>query len=428
MLEKTNYDASHAVSYCTSNHIKNKDIEKQPFPKHLGEDTFTSQKTLIETVEIDDTISGSFCHKVDPTIFNMLTAFSPLVDLIMGLSHSEKDQDNSKEDVVLNLSNVLKSIQSNIGNNKELNEKLSKRANEALSRLYKSISAIEGNKDIKSMDIKELIAHWKENKSHKALLEMAEKIRNGECSHISNRDLRRGLIEGLESFAASLEEASSHPQSKARDEAIQALEEGASNIVDNADIIEEKGGDENLTEEEKETISENFQNAKEKAEEVTNDPEKSRFIEQTKHELTSWTSYINRFISQWNAEIKEEEIKEEKKKEKEICRLRHSKEKEIAEYKRSLNSKKKLVNKFNFIQNKIKGKIERLLSLLKFGKTKNPDQITNELRTYRKRESRVDSKFNDFAQKESYVESKHSMAIFELELSTMLDGNVDCEC
>lgn len=427
MLEKTNHDASYAVQHCSANHLKNKHIEEKPLLKDASIDTFTSQQPLLSTIQTGESISRSFCNRVDPTIFNVLKIFSPLVDLVMGVNSLENPE-NSKEEIVSSLSNVLKGIQSSIESNKDLNGKLSKRASEALDRLYKSMSLIEGNKDIKSMDIQELISHWKESKNHKALLEMAERIRNGQCSHISNRDLRRGLIEALESFAASLEEASNHPQNKARDEVIEILQDGASEIVENVTLIEEKGGDENLTENDKQTITENFQRAKEKAEEVVQDPKKSEFIENSKKELIHWISYITNLIEEWGREEKEEEIKEKKKKDKEICQFRHLKEKEIAEYKKRLNLKKKLANRLNSAKEKIKNKIEALTSLLKFGKPKNPDKIISALNNYRKKECRVDYKHDNYTQSELAIKNTLSMSSFELELSRSFDGEIDCHC
>lgn len=431
MLEapKQNISTAGTNSICKSLKDKEKTEIISLETSGLKKDIFTRESHRIEDLEGNSSQLESFCRILDPTLLKMLGIFSPLVTLISGLTDTTtENQGSTKEELVSNLSNIVKGIQSNIESDKELNAKLSKRANEALSRLYKSISSLESDNKTTSADIRELISQWKENKSHRALLEIAERIRSGECARMDNKDLRRALIEGLESFASSLEEAHGHPESEARDEAIEALEEGADRLVENVEIIEENGGDENLSEKDRHQISTNFETAQEIAEEVANDPKLSPYIEKSRNNLIKWANFISNFIERWNEEEKEIEKKESEKREKELCQLRHKKDKEISEYKRTLAFKLKLINKFNFITNKIKAKIDNLSALLKFGKPKNQFSVKEELSKYKRREERVECKYNSFSQSGSDLNSKYEMAKYELEISHLIDGNIDCHC
>jgi hypothetical protein len=358
---------------------------------------------------------GSFCSFIDPCFKSIIEIFSPVLNFMTGIT--EISPGSTKEETIDTFNKLIIDIESKIGSTK-----MSKEAKETLARVYKSVGEMESRKDLDNLDLNELILRWKETKDHKALIHMHEKIKNGECVKISNEKMRKVFLDGLEAFADSLDEALGHPPSEERNKVVEKLQEGASAIVNNVDIVNKRGGDENLTLKDKKDIARNFQTAKEKTEEVISDPNLSKYITNSKERLTAWSYLVISFLEKWLEEIKESEKQEKKEREEKICAYRLQKKKEADNFHAIAKSMLKKANNYFFLKEEMRRKIYNLYLFYAYNKSSRRYNLKHKIL----RLDFFNKKFLEFLDKEGSLLFAKDFANFQIRSSKLFEGYIDC--
>ena len=285
------------------------------------QDSFTSSSNS-EARQVNESQSGTTLSDV---VMKMIGIFSPLTNFLgafVGLADPTGSDKEKKQKTVGELNGLLKGIEGTITNDKMLSKKLSKESKEALARLEKDVSVLSSREDLQKLDLSTVIAKWRESGDHRHLLEMAEKLRRGECVPFSNKKLRQEFIEGLESFAQALEEALQNPPSEDRNTAVRELKQGANAHVNGLDRVVQRGGEQNLTVDDKKYIKGQFEEASEHAQTVIRDENLSRFIPSTKQGLGDWADEVIDYIREWYLNDVEEEEEEEREKNEKQCEQR----------------------------------------------------------------------------------------------------------
>lgn len=251
-------------------------------------------------------LGGEICKIVSNGILNIVGMFSPLINLL-NLTQSPKGKVTVED-----LSKILNGIKTNMEKDKSVSEALSPESKQAIEKLVKSVLEMSKNNSLKDLDISKLIEKWRQSGSHNALLEMANKIKNKECVQFEDEELRKQFIEGLESLGEALEEAGKQPDSSAKNQVKDELKQAADKIVDNVEIHNERGSDKNYTQEDKEKIKQNFEDASSHIHNVTENPSLAKLIPNSISRLYFWAESITEFLERWYAEKEEEKEREEK--------------------------------------------------------------------------------------------------------------------
>lgn len=268
---------------------------------------------------------NAFCSIFNNTASKIVDVFSPFVNFINSPNNTpsgSKAEESHK--TVKELTAVLLEIESDIKEDKALNENISEEGRKALDRLYSSISKLSERKDLQDMDVSELVAKWKKDPSSRVLLKMAERLREGKCKKFQDERLRKAFIQSLTVLAESLDEINSHPPSSLREQAAGEIRIAADRVVDSVELHDARDGDENFTDKDRRIIMQNFKESKEHVENVTNDEQLSVFVEKTKESLDYFCFDIYEMMQEWFEETLEEEQEERK-----LCEEREEQKKEI---------------------------------------------------------------------------------------------------
>jgi len=379
--DSNSLDFNYLVSNAHTEEIQHEEKEEATIPSS-GNDSFHRHPDPTNQTNEE---SLSVCNLLDPYLKTIIEIFTPVLNFISGLTGLNTG--STKEETIKTFDKLILDTESKLLNTPEMSDK----AKEAIARVYKSVREMESRKDLNNLDLNELILRWKETKDHKALIQMHEKIKNGECVKISNEKMRRVFLDGLEAFADSLDEALGHPPSEERDKVVEKLQEGADAHVDAIDVVAKRGNDNDLSSNEKLTIERKLNESARTVQEIKKNPEFVRFVQNTIERLCSWCDLVFEIIKEMEKTREEEEkIQKEKQEEKTILRkirrekrIAASRTKKARLYRFLMNEANKIILYSNLERVELKNKIKEF----SYYKDKYNEETISEINHKQKEES-----------------------------------------
>lgn len=291
------------------------------------------------------------CNTFSGKVQRILYIFSPFMLFVNSLKALDRDGKNPGQ-----ITDQLSSAVGGIVNNKELDQLLSSELKERLDRLAKVVSTLEQKEGLSNSAMSELIRNWRESEDTKYLFQMARSIRRGNCAPFEDESLREAFIRSLESLAFALEEISKQPSNADSQCAANEIKKAAHCTVDAIECHNNKGGDKNFTQTDKEFARNKLSSASEHASNVVNNPTLSKYLGRAYSLLKSWISCINNFIKAWQEEEKERAETKRKK----LCRGRKEKEKLLFEICRVKHIKQKRADTFYSLMKHAQRKIDEI--------------------------------------------------------------------
>ncbi|MBI2996219.1 MAG: hypothetical protein HYY52_05875 [Candidatus Melainabacteria bacterium] len=289
-------------------------------------DTFETTGGELKDENInDENLFSKLCVFVSDTVKKVISSLDPFISFLQKID-LQKDPltANELEDVVDDFAEAA------LGGKIELSDETKK----AVSELTQAIRVIEGDDELKNMDLRELIKKWRNSEDAKCLIEMAKRIQEGKCVPITNEKLKELFIKSLHSLSSALMEAKKNGGYETAHE----LKKVANPVVNSIERVQERGGDSNLTVQDKKDIATWMEESKNHVEQVTHDDYLSSFLSTpTRHELERLYDFFTWFLDEWHEMIEEEEKKECERK----CEEREKKEEE-AQRLHALHKKKEM--------------------------------------------------------------------------------------
>jgi hypothetical protein len=352
---------------------------------------------------------GGKLKTISNTITSMFTAFSPFINLLEkaipedGASQPQEDE----KITVKELTTALKQTGINIRRDEKLNESMVPETKQALSDFYSKIEKLSQRKDLENLDITQLINEWRRDPNSILLLQMAQRIRNGQCAPFETPAARDRFIRSLESLGNVIEHLENQPQSPQNQ---QALEQGyniGNPLVENVDIHQNSGG--NYTQEDLNMMENNFTESRRRAQMLLNDPELSSSTSGISSILENYIGYITDLIQELCAEKEAEEERYEREKIKKLCEERKEYRKRIEEYSAEYSKKKTLVDR---IYDKLRQKeldlsfYNGLVNCLKRNRVRNISNIESNITRTRTDRFGVECEYNKEREKENFYKEE----------------------
>lgn len=377
------------ASKCTSSCKKaDKFQEKSNEPEVKNEENINKSSNILSNVinsplQVVTAGTSLICGGINTHVLKLTDIFTPFTNFVN--SSGSTSSGKSEKKTVKDLANALKSVESQINEDKELNEKLSKESREKLQVLFSRMQELSKREDLQNMDVSQLIAQWRQTRSTRALLRLSQRLRNGQCVPFREERLRENFVESLETLAKALEEISSHPPSENRDRAAQGIVQAVDHTVSAVERHDERGGDENFTDEDKRSVGHHLKEASKHVENVVQDPALSYYVSSCYSSLCGLLTNIKGFLSCWLQEG-EENCKEVKKRQEELCEERKKTKINFDKACRKHLTEKRRAENFRLMMIDAKNRLSHFLGIRDDEKTK----VSRNERKYQYAKNQID--------------------------------------
>ena len=271
---------------------------------------------LSENTETSCNLIDGICSAISNTWKQVADAFSPFTSLIEDVGKPEKNKKITAGEV----NNLFENIERQISQD----HNVSSEVKEAVHR----IAVITDREELRNVDITELLSRWGEQEHSSVLLELARRIRNGESVPLNNAELRRTLLEGLESLGGALEHLEGQSESEGRNECMRHLRRGGHCLLDSYQRIHERGSDDNLTVEDRRFIYNRLSDMQHHVDSVLSDESLSCHLGHYVDKLRNYFIETESFIEKFFRELEELEEKQEKERQ---CQERCDQEEKVRE-------------------------------------------------------------------------------------------------
>lgn len=250
-------------------------------------------------------IPHEVCRLVSGLVKSVTKAFSPLVSFL------SIDSDKSEHRTVTDLNAVI----DRLAKDENLSKGLSQDSKIAFGELSQVIDELYNDETLRDMDICDVIKEWRDNPNSKILLEIVQKIESGQCVKFDDEELKEKLVDALRSFARALKDIENKKKqghsSHSLDRACKIVVDGASAIVDDVDIIQQSGGDSNLTNDQQKQIISNLKFAADQGQILVRDPAfNDIFSYETEILMIEWMFEAYEYIEDYYNKSLEEENEE----------------------------------------------------------------------------------------------------------------------
>ena len=258
--------------------------------------------------------SMSFVKKVA----DVFTPFLNFVDNLTNVTSGAGEGD--KKTTVSLLGSIFGDISSKIGSDKELKDGFSKESQDAIKSILQGLGQIQKQQNIGDSELRALISRWRDDRDHRALFEMAERIRRGETVEM-DENLRRVFIESLEHLARDLEALGNKPDGDTKTKVQGLLTQTGDNLVNGVERVNERGGSANLNPEDRQYIRGQITQAAEHIQTIRQDEELYNFIKDI--DDLKWVDEIIEDLRKWFDELeRQEEVEQERRDKEKKCEER----------------------------------------------------------------------------------------------------------
>ncbi len=351
---------------CNTNNSTQKPKDKDTFQSHSQASSTYIAGAIGNAASSNGTVITSLTNACKPknqsidSLANKLSnIFSPFISFIQSFDLTSQNINNeNKEQVANQISDMFDNLEETIEKDKCLNKTLSKESKESLKEFFAEVSHITDKENLEHLDLAKLVERWKTDKNYQTLLQMAELIKNGQGNVSFQRpELREAFIRALNSLGNSLKEELKNPNQTTREH----LHQAADSTIDALHPIIKRGGDNDLTLAERRHVCERLKDTHKHIQAVTGDPELASHTGSALEGLYSFTSWLESFIENWNAELEEEEETKQEALCKERCEKEEESDKMHAIHKRAEQKRKE----FYALMKEAKAKLNNLLETFK---------------------------------------------------------------